>query len=105
MSVLPDVSEVLGSYSLTRRSRDQSGERTWLKLTNLKELGSFLGFARYYLRFVRDYSKIIKPLMDLTAGHPPHRKSSNKKQKDGGYFNPKEVKMSTRFQENHMASL
>lgn len=39
---------------------------------------------------MRDYSKIIKPLTDLTAGYPPLQKSSNKKQKDRGYFNPKE---------------
>ncbi len=39
---------------------------------------------------MREYSKIIKPLTDLTAGYPPHRKSSNKKPKDGGYSNPKE---------------
>ncbi len=60
------------------------------KANKPKGVEVLLGFAGYYRRFVRDYSKIIKPLTDLTAGYPPLRKSSNKKQKDGGYFNPKE---------------
>lgn len=38
---------------------------------------------------MRDFSKRIKPLTDLTAGYPPLRKSCNRKQKDCEYFNPK----------------
>lgn len=63
--------------------------KTWPRPRNLKELRSFLGFAGYYRRFVRDFSKIVKPLTDLTAGYPPLRKSCNTKQKDCKYFNPK----------------
>lgn len=63
--------------------------KTWPRPTNLKELKSFLGFAGYYRRFVRDFSKIVKPLTDLTAGYPPLQKSRSKRLKDG-YFNPKE---------------
>lgn len=36
--------------------------KTWPSLTNLKELRSFLGFAGYYRRFIKDFSKIVKPL-------------------------------------------
>ncbi|KAL1250536.1 hypothetical protein QQF64_018332 [Cirrhinus molitorella] len=49
---------------------------TWPKPTNINELKSFLGFTGYYRRFVRDYSKIVKPLNALTAGYCPSRRSA-----------------------------
>ncbi len=49
--------------------------KTWPRSKDLKELRSFLGFSGYYRRFVQDYSKIVKPLNDLTAGYPPLQKS------------------------------
>lgn len=48
-----------------------SGLKTWPKPKNPRELKSFLGFAGYYRHFIRDYSKIVKPLTDLTAGYAP----------------------------------
>ncbi|KAJ8381316.1 hypothetical protein SKAU_G00020940 [Synaphobranchus kaupii] len=51
-----------------------SALKTWPRPQTLKELKSFLGFASYYCRFVRDYSKIVKPLNNLTLGYPPQRK-------------------------------
>ncbi len=49
---------------------------TWPKPINISELKSFLGFTGYYRRFVRDYSKIVKPLNALTAGFCPPRKNA-----------------------------
>ena len=51
----------------------------WPVPTTVKEVKSFLGFAGFYRRFVPQYSKIAKPLNELTAGYIP-----NKKQKQGG---------------------
>ena len=35
--------------------------------TNVKGLRSFLGHAGFYRRFIKDFSKISKPLCDLLA--------------------------------------
>jgi hypothetical protein len=37
----------------------------WKDPPNVKELQKFLGFANFYRRFIRDFSKITRPLNDL----------------------------------------
>ncbi len=64
--------------------------KAWPRPQNLKELKSFLGFAGYYRRFVQDFSKIVRPLNDLTAGYPPVRKKTKCAEVNRPYFNPKE---------------
>lgn len=64
--------------------------KTWPRPQTLKDLQSFLGFTGYYRRFVKDYSKIVKPLTSLTAGYPPKRKGGKVKTNLSGYLNPKE---------------
>lgn len=63
--------------------------KTWPKPQNLKELRSFLGFSGYYQMFVKDYSRIVKPLTNLTAGFPPQCKGVKVSFSEGNYFNPK----------------
>jgi hypothetical protein len=38
----------------------------WKQPTNPTEVRSFLGFTGYYCYFIKDYSKIARPLLDLT---------------------------------------
>lgn len=64
--------------------------KTWPSPRNLKELRLFLGFAGYYRRFIQDFSKIVKPLNDLTVGYPPLRKGSRLKEDHNQYFQPSE---------------
>lgn len=64
--------------------------KTWPRPQILKELKSFLGFSGYYRRFVQDYSKIVKPLTNLTAGYPPNRKVTKATKRDIKYYSPKE---------------
>ena len=65
--------------------------KTWPKPNNLKELRTFLGFCGYYRRFVKDYSKIVKPLNELTAGYPPLRKRTKTTVNPEKYYNPKDI--------------
>lgn len=65
--------------------------KTWPKPNNLKELRTFLGLCGYYRRFIKDYSKIVKPLNSLTASYPPTQKNQKHDVKTEKYHNPKEV--------------
>ena len=47
--------------------------REWKVPTTAKEVKSFLGFAGYYRKFVEEYSRIARPLNDLTVGLPTKR--------------------------------
>ena len=40
----------------------------WVIPTREKEVQAFLGFVNYYRRFIQDYARRAKPLMDLTKG-------------------------------------
>ncbi|KAG1933335.1 interleukin-1 receptor accessory protein-like 1-A [Pimephales promelas] len=56
--------------------------KTWPRPRNLKDLKSFLGFAGYYRRFVQDFSKITRPLNELTVGYPPLQKNQRRSPKE-----------------------
>jgi hypothetical protein len=43
----------------------------WREPTNVKGVQSFLGFANFYRRFIRDFSKITTPLSTLTRKDTP----------------------------------
>ena len=56
--------------------------KTWPVPDNIKKLRSFLGFTGYYRRFVKDYSKIVKPLNDPLVGHPTAKSAKRRKKRD-----------------------
>ena len=45
--------------------------RDWLSPPNLKDLQKFLGFANFYRRFIRNFSKISAPLNELLKKNTP----------------------------------
>ena len=54
--------------------------RSWPTPSDVTQLRSFLGFAGYYRRFVKDYSKIAKPLNAL-LGTPAKKKARRRRTK------------------------
>jgi RNase H-like domain found in reverse transcriptase/Reverse transcriptase (RNA-dependent DNA polymerase) len=40
--------------------------RNWRRTTNVTEVRKFLGFTGYYRYFIKDYSKLARPLLQLT---------------------------------------
>ena len=51
----------------------------WPVPTTIKEVQSFLGFVGYYRRFIKKFSKIARPLHDITKGCTTKKKGNNRK--------------------------
>ncbi len=47
-----------------------AGIAEWPVPTKKVQLQSFLGFTNFYQRFIRGYSKVVKPMMQLTGNDP-----------------------------------
>ena len=54
--------------------------RNWAAPTNLREVRGFLGFANFYRRFIQDFSKIARPLNDLTKKNTPFEWTTEQQQ-------------------------
>ena len=58
-------------YIITTKGVEMSGEKVevvmnWPTPTSVKTVQSFLGFANYYQKFIRNYGAIATPLTELT---------------------------------------
>ena len=51
--------------------------RNWPVPCNARQLRTFTGFAGYYRRFVKNFSKLCRPLTQLLCDHPPGKKKKN----------------------------
>jgi hypothetical protein len=38
----------------------------WEPCSNVKDVQAFLGFVNFYRRFIKSFSKIVRPLVSLT---------------------------------------
>jgi hypothetical protein len=45
--------------------------KDWIRPRSIREVRKFLGFTGYYRHFIKDYSKIARPLLDLTKQATP----------------------------------
>jgi len=62
---------IVGGNKLKMDPKKLRGIANWLKPTNPTEICKFLGFTGYYRYFVPNYSKIARPLLDLTKKTTP----------------------------------
>ena len=62
---------ILGRHGLRMYPKKLSTIIDWPEPTSVKQLQSFLGFANFYRRFIRDYAKISLPLHALTRKDSP----------------------------------
>jgi hypothetical protein len=60
-------------------SVDSTGSTEWQAPVKLKEVQMFLGFAIFYWKFIRNYSKVVQPLCKLTRKLVPFSWGLNQK--------------------------
>jgi hypothetical protein len=53
--------------------------KNWPVPTNPYEVRQFLGFAGYYRKFIKDFAKIARPLIDVMAVGKKSRSNSKEK--------------------------
>ncbi|RXN35730.1 Retrovirus-related Pol polyprotein from transposon 412 [Labeo rohita] len=82
------LGHIVSAQGVTTDPAKVEAVKTWPIPKTLKELRSFLGFIGYYRRFIKDFSKKVRPLNELTSGYPPAQKL--RKVKNDGYRNPKD---------------
>jgi len=57
---------VIGREGIKISTEKVEAVLSWRKPTSLTEVQSFLGFANFYRRFIKDYSQVARPLTELT---------------------------------------
>lgn len=62
---------ILSSDGVTPDPEKVKAVNEWKIPHDLKSLRSFLGFCGFYRRFVKNYSKIVRPLTELIKGYAP----------------------------------
>src|SRR5438874_7729312 len=67
---------VIGVDGVTMSEEAVKEIKEWKAPKNVKEVQSFLGFANFYCRFIKLYSKICAPLTDLTKNRIPWKWSA-----------------------------
>jgi hypothetical protein len=62
---------IVGGNTLKMDPKKIEGVASWKEPTTVTEVRKFLGFTGYYRYFVPNYSKIARPLLDLTKKSTP----------------------------------
>jgi len=44
--------------------------QNWTQLRSVKQVRIFIGFANFYRQFIKDFSKVCKPITETLKGNP-----------------------------------
>ena len=55
--------------------------RSWPRPTSVVHIMQFIGFANFYRRFIRNFSRIAAPLTEMLKGSPDLRKSNRRRRR------------------------
>jgi len=65
MEEIPILGVVVGKGQVKIEQEKIKAAKEWKTLTKVKNVESFLGFANFYQRFIKNFSHIAKPLNGL----------------------------------------
>ena len=61
---------IVKTSGVTMSDRKLKSVQNWAHPRSVKEVQIFLGFANFYSRFIKDFSKVCKPITETLKGNP-----------------------------------
>jgi len=65
MEEIPILGVIVGKGQIKMEQKKIKAVKNWKILTKTKDVESFLGFANFYRRFIKNFSHTAKPLNEL----------------------------------------
>ena len=73
------LGHLISSAGIATDKRKVQAVVDWPRPVTVSDVRSFLGFVGYYRRFIKGFSSIARPLLDLTKGLESHNRKAAKK--------------------------
>jgi len=61
---------IVKTSGVTMSDRKVKSVQNWAQPRSVKEVQIFIGFANFYRRFIKDVSKVCKPITETLKGNP-----------------------------------
>jgi len=72
---------IVRTSGVTMSDRKVKSVQDWAHPRSVKKVQIFIGFANFYRRFIKDFSKVCKPITETLEGNPKdlHGEESRKR--------------------------